>query len=130
LRFFGDVGVTYLVKCREYLLSVQKETTECRFDRKKSVTDIHSDTSNMSTHLRPKHEITSSSGSSSGPTETTMAQMNPPITVTKTSQLRQSKRVSDTMFAKCSLSFNSARVQSITKAIVGFITKDMRALLI
>jgi hypothetical protein len=96
---------------------------------KKSVTDIHCDTSNMSTHLRPKHEITSSSGSSSGPTETTMAQMNPPITVTKTSQLRQSKRISDTMFAKGSLSFNSARAQSITKAIVGFITKDMRALL-
>ena len=39
--FFGDGGVTYLVKCCEYPLSVQKETTECGFDRKKSVTDIH-----------------------------------------------------------------------------------------
>jgi hypothetical protein len=38
--FFGDAGVTYLVKCREYPLSVQKETTERGFDRKKSVTDI------------------------------------------------------------------------------------------
>jgi hypothetical protein len=38
--FFGDAGVTYLVKCREYPLSVQKETTECGFDRKKSVTGI------------------------------------------------------------------------------------------
>ena len=35
--FFGDAGVT----CREYTLSVQKETTERGFDRKKSVTDIH-----------------------------------------------------------------------------------------
>ena len=33
--FFGDAGVTYLVKCSEYPLFVQKETTECRFDRKK-----------------------------------------------------------------------------------------------
>jgi hypothetical protein len=48
--FFGDAGVTYLVKCRKYLMSVQKETMECGFDRKKSVTDIHCDTSNMSTH--------------------------------------------------------------------------------
>lgn len=39
--FLGDAGVTYLVKCREYPLSVQKETTERGFDRKKSVTDIH-----------------------------------------------------------------------------------------
>jgi hypothetical protein len=39
--FFGDAGVTYLVKCREYPLSVQKETTERGIDRKKSVTDIH-----------------------------------------------------------------------------------------
>ena len=39
--FFGDAGVTYFVKCREYPLSVQKETTEHGFDRKKSVTDIH-----------------------------------------------------------------------------------------
>jgi hypothetical protein len=38
---FGDAGVTYLVQCREYPLSVQKETTERGFDRKKSVTDIH-----------------------------------------------------------------------------------------
>lgn len=41
--FFGDAGVTYLVKCREYPLSVQKETTEHEFDRKKSVTGIHRD---------------------------------------------------------------------------------------
>ena len=40
----GDAGVTYLVKYREYPLSVQKETTERGFDRKKSVTDIHRDT--------------------------------------------------------------------------------------
>ena len=79
-------------------------------------------TSNMSTHLQPKHEITSSSGSSSGSTETAIVQMNLPISVTKTSQLR----VCDTMFAKSPLSFNSPRAQSITKAIVGFITKDMR----
>jgi hypothetical protein len=32
--FFGDAGVTYLVKCREYSLSAQKETTERGFDRK------------------------------------------------------------------------------------------------
>ena len=78
-------------------------------------------TSNMSTHLRPKHEITSSSGSSSRPTETAMAQMNLLISVKKTSQLR----VSDTMLAKGPLSFNSPREQSITKVIVGFISKDM-----
>jgi hypothetical protein len=41
LNVFGDAGVTYLVKCREYPLSAQKETTEHGFDRKKSVTDIH-----------------------------------------------------------------------------------------
>jgi hypothetical protein len=41
--FFGDAGVTYLVKCRKYPLSVQKETTEHEFDRKKSVTDIQLD---------------------------------------------------------------------------------------
>ena len=40
---FGDAGVTYRVKCRKYPLSVQKETTEGEFDRKKSVTDIHRD---------------------------------------------------------------------------------------
>jgi hypothetical protein len=51
-----------------------------------------------------------------------MAEINLPISVTKTSQMR----VSDTMFAKGPLSFNSPRAQSITKAIVGFITKDMR----
>ena len=33
-------------------------------------------TSNMSTHLPPKHEGTSSSGSFSGPTETAKVQMN------------------------------------------------------
>ena len=76
----------------------------------------------MSTHLRPKHGIASSSESSSGPTETAMAQMNPPISATKTGQLR----VTDTMFAKGPLSFNSPRAQSITKAIAGFITKDIR----
>lgn len=70
----------------------------------------------MSTHLRPKHEITCSSGSSSGPIETTMAQMNPQITVTKTSQLRQ--RASETMFAKGSLSFNSARAQRILQKLL------------
>jgi hypothetical protein len=43
--FFGDAGVTYLVKCRKYPLSVQKETTEHEFDRKKSVTGIHRSTS-------------------------------------------------------------------------------------
>jgi hypothetical protein len=37
--FFGDAGVTYLVKCREYSLSAQKETTERGFYRKNSVTD-------------------------------------------------------------------------------------------
>jgi len=47
--------------------------------------------------------------------------MNLLISVTKTSQLR----VSDTMLAKGPLSFNSPRAQSITKAIVGFISKDM-----
>jgi len=41
--FFGDAGVTYLVKCCEYPLSVQKETTERGFDQKKSVTDIYRD---------------------------------------------------------------------------------------
>ena len=61
----------------------------------------------MSTHLRPKHGITSSSGSSSGPTETAKAQMNLPISVTKTSQLR----VSDTMFVKGPLSYNSPRAE-------------------
>ena len=71
----------------------------------------------MSTHLRPKYGITSSSGSTSGPTETAKAQMNPPIC-----QLR----VSDTIFGKGPLPFNSPRAQSITNAIVGFITKDMR----
>jgi hypothetical protein len=39
--WFSDAGVTHLVKCHEYPLSVQKETTERGFDRKKSVTDIH-----------------------------------------------------------------------------------------
>ena len=78
--------------------------------------------SNMSTHLRPKHGITSSSGSSSGPTEIAMAQMIQPISATKTGQLR----VSDTMFAKGPLSFNSPRAQSIAKSIVGFIKKDTR----
>jgi hypothetical protein len=39
--FFGDAGVTYLVKCRDSPLAVKKETTERGFDRKKSVTDIH-----------------------------------------------------------------------------------------
>jgi hypothetical protein len=39
--FLGDAGVTYLVKCREYPLSVQKETTERDLIGKKSVTDIH-----------------------------------------------------------------------------------------
>ena len=34
IAFFGDAGVTYLVKCREYPLSVQKETTERGFDQK------------------------------------------------------------------------------------------------
>ena len=38
----------------------------------------------MSTHLHSKHEFTSSSGSSSGPTETATAQMNLPISTTKT----------------------------------------------
>jgi hypothetical protein len=41
--FFGDAGVTYLGKCRKYPLSVQKETTEHEYDRKKFVTDIHRD---------------------------------------------------------------------------------------
>ena len=31
------------MKCRKYPLSVQKETTEREFDRKKSVPDIHRD---------------------------------------------------------------------------------------
>ena len=57
-------------------------------------------TSNMSTHLWPKHEIISS-GSSSGPTETAMAEINLPISVTKTSQMR----VSDTMFGEGSTIF-------------------------
>jgi len=48
--------------------------------------------------------------------------MNLQISVTKTSQLR----VSDTIFAKGPLSFNSPRAQSITKAIIGFFTKDMQ----
>ena len=73
-------------------------------------------TSNMSTHLPPKHEGTSSSGSFSGPTETAKVQMN----------LQSQLRVSNTMFVKGPLSFNSLRAHSITKAIVGFITKDMR----
>ena len=66
--------------------------------------------------------MTSSSGSSSGPTETAKAQMNLPNLVAKTSQLR----LSDTMCAKGPLSFNSPRAHSISKAIVGFATKDMR----
>ena len=39
--FFGDAGVTYLLKCCENPLSVQKDMMERRFDRKKSVMDIH-----------------------------------------------------------------------------------------
>jgi hypothetical protein len=39
--FFGDAGFTYFLKCREYPLSVQKETKGGGFDRKKSATDIH-----------------------------------------------------------------------------------------
>jgi len=35
------------VKCREYPLSVQKETTERGFDREKSVTDIRRETNKI-----------------------------------------------------------------------------------
>jgi hypothetical protein len=49
--FFGDAGVTYLVKCREYPMSVQKETTKRGFDRKKSVTDIHRDSVEITSWL-------------------------------------------------------------------------------
>ena len=48
------------------------------------------------THLRRKHGIIWSSGSSSGHGETAKAQMNLPVSVTKTGQLR----VSDTMFSR------------------------------
>jgi hypothetical protein len=75
----------------------------------------------MSTHLWQKHGIIWSSGSSSGHGEKAKVQMNLPITVTKTGQLR----ISDTMLVKGPLSFNSPRPYSITNAIAEFITKDM-----
>ena len=48
--------------------------------------------------------------------------MNLLISPTKNCHLR----VSDTVFVKGPLFFNSPRPQGITKAIVGFIAKDMR----
>lgn len=67
-----------------------------------------------------KHRIIWSSGSSSEHGETAKAKMNLQISVTKTGQ------PSDTMFAKGPLSFNSPRAQFITKAIAGFIAKNMQ----
>ena len=103
-----------------------RETTKDKTVCKICVNDVSymtGNTSNMPTHLRWKHGIIWSSASFQWTRRNRLRFKDCPLSGTYYDQCQL--RVSDTMFAKGPLSFNSRRAQSITKAMVGFIAKEM-----